>query len=291
MKKLIIFLILNFCTNYAILWGNYTLYQAKKGDNFYTIGREFHVNYLEIMKLNGNRPLRAGQTIKIPFYTFIKIKSGHTLIGISQKYKVTLNKILEINPGIKKLLVGQRLKLPISNLKGTPFKQIIQLNKKPTLKGNTSLKSNAIISGIPPIGRVPGKNNKINKSLKITRVKAFNPFDQFHFIWPATGQLMSSYGEDDAIMHYGLQIQTTRVNLLAMEKGRVCFLGRVRGLGMTIALAHGDGVITLYSGLVTTSLDRGDDVKRGQRIGKIGKILFFSIFGEGSPFDPIKMLG
>lgn len=82
----------------------------------------------------------------------------------------------------------------------------------------------------------------------------------------------------------------------AAGTGRVAFVGRMRGYGRVIDLAHGSGVVTRYAHLssVAEGLDRGDRIAAGDVIGGIGSTgtatgpnLHYEVRLEGRAVDPL----
>ncbi len=58
----------------------------------------------------------------------------------------------------------------------------------------------------------------------------------------------------------------------AVHWGRVAFAGPVKGLGKVVVLAHGGKYLSVYAGLSEASVKPGQDVDRGDVLGKAGKV-------------------
>lgn len=120
--------------------GQYYLYKVRKSEGFYSIGKRFSVTRDEIVAANPEAAegLKLGQTLKIPvnsenmtltaedlaeekepeYYVADsgrthKVKRKETLYGISQKYGVAVDDILELNPEAIDLKMGMVLKIPV----------------------------------------------------------------------------------------------------------------------------------------------------------------------------------
>ncbi|GAH64634.1 unnamed protein product, partial [marine sediment metagenome] len=112
------------------------VYTVKAGDNLWNISRKYGVSVEVIIDINnlGNKNLLSlGQKLEIPAigggvsssnqkqeptivtYTVVK---GDTLWSISQRYDVKMNTIISTNnlKEISRLSIGQKLKLPITNM-------------------------------------------------------------------------------------------------------------------------------------------------------------------------------
>jgi len=101
-------------------------YIVRAGDTFFSLARRFNTTVAAIQAANPNvdpNMLRIGQRICIPgqpdfppcpggnFYT---IRRGDTLFAIARFYNITLNALLEANPGIDplRLRIGQVICIP-----------------------------------------------------------------------------------------------------------------------------------------------------------------------------------
>jgi murein DD-endopeptidase MepM/ murein hydrolase activator NlpD len=88
------------------------------------------------------------------------------------------------------------------------------------------------------------------------------------------GTLTSPFGYRWGRLHKGLDIAApVGKAVLACADGRVAFVGsrkKFRRYGNTILLDHGKGVYTYYAHLSDTLIKRGQQIKRGQKIGLVG---------------------
>jgi len=112
------------------------VYTVKTGDNLWNISRKYGISVEVIIDVNNLRDkdlLSLGQKLEIPAigggvsksnqkqepaiitYTVVK---GDNLWSISQKYDVKMNTIISTNnlKEISRLSIGQKLKLPITNM-------------------------------------------------------------------------------------------------------------------------------------------------------------------------------
>lgn len=108
---------------------NYYPYIIQPGDTLYNISLRLEVSLASILEANpGIDPyrLRIGQIICIPacppFHTAYIIQAGDTLNRIAQIYNVSVDSILEANPGIDPyyLRIGQRICIPIASISNCP---------------------------------------------------------------------------------------------------------------------------------------------------------------------------
>ncbi|MFQ6097732.1 MAG: murein hydrolase activator EnvC family protein [Armatimonadota bacterium] len=97
-------------------------------------------------------------------------------------------------------------------------------------------------------------------------------------------------------MHYGVDIGArTGTPIEAAETGRVVFAGRQGGYGNVVILDHGGGVQTLYAHCSSLAARKGQTVRRGQLIGRVGSTglttgphLHFELLIRGRPVNPLR---
>jgi len=91
-------------------------YTVRPGDSLWSIAREFQTTMEVIIAINDlpDRPLRAGERIKVPALLVHVVKAGDTLWDIAKRYHSTVEEIAALNnldPGAV-LRIGTELKLP-----------------------------------------------------------------------------------------------------------------------------------------------------------------------------------
>ena len=96
-------------------------------------------------------------------------------------------------------------------------------------------------------------------------------------------------------MHSGMDIVApSGTRMGATADGVIEFVGRKYGYGKTIVIKHNDKFKTLYGHLSYIAVKKGDKVKRGQYIGKVGNTgrstgphLHYEVRINNTPVDPI----
>ena len=80
--------------------------------------------------------------------------------------------------------------------------------------------------------------------------------------------------------------------------GRVISAGYSPGYGRTVHIRHGGGYSTLYAHMSRTLVRKGETVRIGQRIGKVGSTgmstgnhLHFELQKNGRLLDPVEWFG
>ncbi len=93
------------------------------------------------------------------------------------------------------------------------------------------------------------------------------------FLWPVEGRVISRFGPKAGGLHNdGINIAAPRgAPVRAAENGVVVYSGSdLRGFGRMVLIKHADGYITAYGHNSEILVQRGDQVRRGQAIGRVG---------------------
>lgn len=100
-------------------------------------------------------------------------------------------------------------------------------------------------------------------------------------------------------MHEGVDIAAPAgTPVRAMKSGRVEHAGAWGGYGLSVVIAHGTNVRTLYAHLSRIDVQKGQRVDGGQQIGAVGRTgsatgnhLHFEVWRWGRAEDPVPLLG
>jgi murein DD-endopeptidase MepM/ murein hydrolase activator NlpD len=123
-------------------------------------------------------------------------------------------------------------------------------------------------------------------------------------LWPATGWLTSRMGPRQdpvtggADYHGGLDIAGERGQpVYATASGNVTHVGFQGAYGKLIVIDHGFGLETRYGHLSDFTVKSGDQVKRGDVIGKVGMTgratgyhLHYEVLANGKLLNPLQLL-
>jgi murein DD-endopeptidase MepM/ murein hydrolase activator NlpD len=93
------------------------------------------------------------------------------------------------------------------------------------------------------------------------------------FLWPVRGTVVSDYGaKPGGLQNDGINIAAPRgTPIRAAEGGTVVYAGNeLRGFGNLLLVRHRDGWITAYAHADELLVKRGDEVRRGQVIARVG---------------------
>lgn len=307
------------------------IYTVKAGDNLWNISRKYGVSVEVIIDVNNFRDkdfLSLGQKLEIPAigggvpdsnkkqeptiitYTVVK---GDNLWSISQRFDVKMTSIISTNnlKEISRLSIGQKLKLPITNMniakaegysQDAAVEEIIYYVKKGESLWSISRDYNVKLEAIIAANSITDASKiSAGQQLRIPNVPGAR-LSISNFIWPIRGRISSPYGvrvlNGRKEFHTGIDISgSTGTNIVAAESGRVSYAGYMRGYGNVIILSQDRGYSTVYGHNLVNLVKKGQYVKKGSIIGKVGKTgnatgshLHFEIRLSGKPVNPLSYL-
>ena len=111
---------------------------------------------------------------------------------------------------------------------------------------------------------------------------------------PARGKIITRYGEEKTkgISAKGITIATrNQAQVISPFDGNVVFSGPFRGYGNMIIIEHGDGFLSLLSGLETIHVELGQMILAGEPIGQMpvkdASELYVEIRKNNQPINPV----
>lgn len=243
--------------------------------------KEVNTNSVPILPKKASQKLNKEKSAKkiIPKYTRKKrviyhiVRKGECLWLISKKYNVSLERLIELNniqnPHL--IPVGIKLKIILND----------KINRTKSKKYITYQRQNL-------------RRRRVNY-LKKKRLR---------FRWPLIGRITSEFGvrrspySRKMEFHTGIDIAARAgKKFVAAEDGKVIFVGRKGGYGLTIIIQHSKGYKTLYGHCLIALVRKGQYVKKGQIIGRIGESglttgphLHFEIRKNNVAIDPTTLI-
>lgn len=221
-----------------------------------------------------------------PRGTWYEFKTGDTLESVSKRFAVNPLIIQEENeiydPG--DLAAGMKIFLPgVQSIKTT--------------------EKNKLSSSTVPVHKItikaPPGDIKVRKNVK-QRVKKKKRYTsgKRSMIWPSPGIISSGYGRRHGRMHQGIDLtRDGGRDILAAASGTVVYSGYKNGYGKCIIINHGRGLRTLYGHNKTNYVRKGQRVRQGSVIAKMGKTgrvtgihLHFEIQVNGKHQNPLRYL-
>ena len=250
-------------------------YKVKKGDNLFSISRQFNIPIQELIKVNKiQEPYKIfpNQSIFIPQNKKHIVVKGETLYSISRYYETTVFTLAKYNniKNVNNIKVGKELIIP---------KRSEKIKKIETKKWDSNFKKQKI------------ENSKI----VVLRDKRTSKF-----IWPVKGKLLSKYGKSkEGFYNDGINIDSKKgTKVISSQAGKVIYCGNeIPGYGNLILIKHSKNWITAYAHLNEVFTEKGKKVSKGEIIGSVGNTgnvrspqLHFEIRKGKESVNPLKLL-
>lgn len=221
-------------------------YRVKSGDTLAKIAARFDVTTMTVWWANDLKAkdrLVVGQKLVIPPVSglVVEVTASDTLASLAKRYKLSADEILKTN-GIQDshLVVGQVLMLPGARGAGI-------VAPKPRPRTTT-----------PP-----------RRSGGSVTVRPPRTYNGGRFAWPTSSHHISQYFHYG---HYGVDIAADYgTTVVAPLAGRVVAAGwKTNGGGYQVWISHGNGIYTTLYHMSAVTVSSGQDVVRGQRVGRVG---------------------
>ena len=221
-------------------------YTVKDGDTLTGIASRFGVSMMTVWwanRLTSKDSLKAGRDLVIPPVNglVITVKAGDTIDTLAAANKIDVADIVDVNQlEDRNLIVGQVLVLPGAKGAAIP-------TPKPTPRPQ--------VSG-------GGGGGGGGGTVKYTGGR---------WAWPVLGgsNYVSQYFHYG---HYGVDIAADYgTTIVAPLAGRVVSAGwKTNGGGFQVWISHGNGIYTTLYHMSAVTVSSGQDVARGQRVGRVG---------------------
>jgi len=283
--------------------------EVQPGDTVYAIARRFSVPPAEIIDENDLRAsynLKVGQALKLPKGatavpaaaverrvvardTLYAVQRGDTLYSISRAAKVSPEAIAQANRlrAPYTLSVGQQLLIPQAPSDSALYAGGI--TSKP--RSNPSKINNATSA--------PLDLGDLARTASYSQPEPAKPSSFFE--WPVKGAIIASYGSGDVgRRNDGVNIAAPAgTPVRAAADGEVVYRGsELDGFGNLLLIKHADGFVTAYAHNDAMLVKKGDNVRQGQMIAKVGDSgavtspqLHFEVRQNLKSIDPVALLG
>lgn len=306
--------------------GSAGIHTVVGGDTLYSLSTRYRLPMRDIVVLNRMKaPFRlyVGQRVKLPPPQEYKVRQGDTLYGVSRLFGVNSSEVARLNqirsPYV--LRVGQTLRLPsvieqarIVEMASSPVKHVERTSlsdpvpspqAKPQQVASRS-KPAEIRNGVPVPQDKPNKALRVAQSSKpkqvrISKVRTKTPKRaSSKFIRPVRGKLLSNFGAKKSGLHNdGINIAAPRgTPVKAAENGVIVYAGNaLKGSGNLVLVRHENQWMTAYGHLDSIAVKKGQVVRRGISIGKVGSTgsvsspqLHFEVRRGTSALNPTKYM-
>jgi murein DD-endopeptidase MepM/ murein hydrolase activator NlpD len=236
----------------------------------------------------------------VPVYV---VKDKDTVESLSQRYGVSSQTIIDRN-NLKQpytLKAGQTLQMPgarfvADNVGTAATTQTAAAN--PSAPGPVKRETLAAPgqSEAPRSAAPAGEPTPLAPAAQAVKVPATPPA---RMAWPVNGKVVSNYGTSGGQRNDGIDIAAAKgTTVKAAENGKVIYAGNeVAKMGNLLLVEHSGGYITAYGNNEALLVKKGDTVKKGQAIAKVGNSggstepqLHFEVRRAGKTIDPTTVL-
>ncbi len=165
----------------------------------------------------------------------------------------------------------------------------------------------------PPLSETPAGNEESNVDAEVEKPEEPKEEPRTMFYCPVNGNVIKGHSEDTLVfsetmgdyrVHMGIDIAADRgTEVVSFTDGVVAAIEEDYFYGMTVVIAHDNGVISYYKNLDTALAENiivGSEVLAGQAIGKVGSTariesadeshLHFELVVNGTQVNPVPEL-
>lgn len=276
-----------------------SVYTVRPGDTLRGIANATGAGSEAIARAN-NLPapftIRAGQRLTIPGGRYHGVREGETGIAIARAYGVDWSRIVSANalsePYI--LRTGQRILIPGDALPRSAAERAaaFRLDIDDILTGGEP----AIKPNERPAVAVTSPRRVLPSTAAVT-APTMTPGT---FLWPVDGRVFKRFGAGaSGERNDGIKIAVQEGTPIgAAADGTVAYVGTgVPGLGGVVIVRHGGGITTVYGHASQLLVQRGQAVKKGQKIALSGEsgfadrpMVHFEMRSGRVPVDPLTRL-
>ncbi len=231
------------------------------------------------------------------------VKDKDTVESVSQRFGVSSQTIIDRNKlkAPYTLRAGQNLQLPGARVL-TPSESQTAAATQPAAPPGGGVRKESLPP--PGEGKPPGEPSRsapaageptpLSPPTKEVTVPATPP----RFEWPVQGKVVSSYGTAGGQRNDGIDIAADKgAPVRAADSGTVVYAGNeVKNMGNLVLVSHQGGYITAYGNNDSVLVKKGDVVKKGQEIAKVGANsagearLHFEVRHSNKTIDPMTVL-
>ena len=227
------------------------------------------------------------------------VKSGDTLSGIAYRTGASMAAIRAAN-GLEsdKVRLGQKLLIPSYGTNTTTTAKTDPVGVDRMMTGSIPT-PHSKPKRVKPV--LPVDNQKVASIVTNKPTTAKKPVqNSTSFRWPAEGRVISTFGQRSATgVNDGIDISMpVGTSVKASQSGTVIYAGsELEDFGNLILVSHADGWVSAYAHASANLVRRGQQVKRGQVIGRSGRSgnakvpkLHFELRKDSNPVNPMQHL-
>ena len=222
------------------------------------------------------------------------VEAGETLSKIARHYGKSVAEIAKANNLVptNKLSIGDRILIPGTHISSAnPEAEQAAAPTKPT--------SNKVVASAVPVQTASVVTPAAETPSADTPAKAAADATP-GFRWPVRGRIIAGFGpKPNGQQNDGIDVAVPEnTPIKAAEDGVVAYAGNeLKGYGNLVLVKHPNGYVTAYAHAKELLVKRGDQIKRGEVIGKSGQSgnaeapeLHFEVRKGSAPVDPMQFL-
>lgn len=243
-------------------------------------------------------PPRSEET-PIPEVTTHTVAPGETLWRITRAYGADLDEVIAVN-GLEesaRIHAGQTLVIPNPHRLPPPGPLLAE-QAPSALPGEPGDRGQVGPAPERPFWEDEGENEAPPPGPGPKRRPGREPGEPALLRWPLYGTIHSGFGRRGRRHHDGVDIEARRGDPIHVAAdGWVVFSGSRGAYGRTVVVDHGDGLSTLYAHADVLKVKRGEPVRAGQTIARVGRSgnargahLHFEVRIDGQPVNPLEHL-
>lgn len=254
------------------------------GDTVYGLSQRHRVSQRALIEVNGLQPpyrLASGQRLVLPRERIHPVVRGDTLYSISRRYGVDMYELAQANrlESSYTIQVGQELRIPaVPQAVATPpavAARGLQVEELAPPSAGRDGPAVTMLTPSEPATVPPPPASLVPETAPTVPVTPKLPpaLGDEAFVWPARGRVILEFGPKAKGLHNdGINIEAPRgTPVHASAAGIVAYAGNeLRGFGNLLLVKHADGWVTAYAHNDELLVKRGDTVKRGQVIARVG---------------------
>ncbi len=286
-----------------------------KGDTVYAIGRRYSVAPKAIIAENNLRApyrLEIGQQLRLPGAAAqtqvalsqpvardmrYRVKRGDTLYAISRKTGVSVAKLAQANGLVPPYVLspGQEVLAPGATTGAVATTQAPTAPATQQPATTPRSQPQRVAAATPAPDPTP---DVADLAQQVSFTKPDDP--NALFVWPVRGAVISEYGIGElGKRNDGINIAAPAgTPVRASADGEVVYRGsELEGFGNLLLVKHTDGFVTAYAHNDAMLVKKGDVVRKGQVIAKVGQTgsvttpqLHFEIRQKLKSVDPLSLL-
>lgn len=285
---------------------------VRRGDTLWGLSRQHKIELKALIEANRLSPpyaLRVGQRLAIPRGDGHVVANGDTIYSIANAYGADPYEMARANriaPPYR-LAVGDRLYVPRATevaapqpappaqQRGAVVAESLDAPSTGKPVPQIAMPAQPAPTAEPVTHGAPASAQTARASLESAHIPGTG------FLWPVRGKVVSGFGSKaKGLRNDGINIAAPAgAPIRAAQDGVVVYAGNeLRGFGNLLLVRHDDGYVTAYAHADRLLANRGDKVRRGQiiaRVGNTGSVaspqLHFEIRQGKRAHDPVALLG